>query len=80
VSVISELQGLVEAADDCLGEAGVATPVIMTTCAAQCNDEEVPLIALRFRPATFPTAHSASYRNRNPLITACVKAASLELS
>jgi hypothetical protein len=50
---MSELQGLVEATDDCLGEAGVATPVIMTNCAAQCNDEEVRLIAIAVPPSHF---------------------------
>jgi hypothetical protein len=51
-----------------------------TNCAAQCNDDEVLLIAYcgsTRNAATFPTERSASCRVRNaannPLIAACAK-------
>jgi hypothetical protein len=53
-----------------------------TSCAAQCGDDEVLLIAYcgaTRNAATFPTERSASCRLRNPanspLIAACAKAA-----
>jgi hypothetical protein len=53
-----------------------------TSCAAQCGDDEVLLIAYcgsARNAATFPTEKSASCRVRNPannpLIAACAKAA-----
>jgi hypothetical protein len=52
-----------------------------TSCAAQCGDDEVMLIAYcgaTRNPAAFPTERSASCRLRNPanspLIAACAKA------
>jgi hypothetical protein len=52
-----------------------------TSCAAQCGDDEVMLIAYcgaSRNPAAFPTERSASCRLRNPanspLIAACAKA------
>src|SRR5262249_51131543 len=55
--------------------------------AAQCNDDELLLIAYcgsARNAATFPTERSASCRNRNaannPLVTACIKALSPESS
>jgi hypothetical protein len=54
-----------------------------TSCAAQCSDDEVLLVAYcgpARNAATFPTERSASCRARNaantPLIAACVKASS----
>jgi hypothetical protein len=54
-----------------------------TSCAAQCSDDEVLLIAYcgsTRNAATFPTERSASCRVRNaannPLIAACAKTAS----
>src|SRR5216684_3230468 len=54
-----------------------------TSCAAQCGDDEVLLIAYcgsTRNAATFPTERSASCRPRNaannPLVAACVKATS----
>ena len=54
-----------------------------TTCAAQCNDDEVLLIAYCGSAriaAIFPTERSASWRVRNaannPLIAACAKTTS----
>jgi hypothetical protein len=53
------------------------------SCAAQCSDDEVLLIAYcgaARNAATFPTERSASCRPRtaanNPLIAACLKATS----
>jgi hypothetical protein len=54
-----------------------------TSCAAQCSDDEVLLIAYcgsTRNAATFPTERSASCRVRNaannPLVAACAKSAS----
>jgi hypothetical protein len=54
-----------------------------TSCAAQCGDDEVLLIAYcgpARNAATFPTERSASCRTRNaannPLVAACLKATS----
>jgi hypothetical protein len=51
-----------------------------TACGAQCNEDEVLLVAYcgaARNAATFPTERSASCRVRNaassPLVTACVK-------
>jgi hypothetical protein len=68
------------------GPAGGAMRVVRvscdaTSCAAQCGDDEVLLIAYcgaTRLAATFPTERSASCRARtpanNPLIAACAKA------
>jgi hypothetical protein len=52
-----------------------------TTCAAQCSDDEVLLIAYcgaARNSAIFPTERSASCKTRNaansPLVAACAKA------
>ena len=54
-----------------------------TSCAVQCSDDEVLLIAYcgpARNAATFPTERSASCRTRNvandPLVAACLKATS----
>jgi hypothetical protein len=69
------------------GAAGASSPMRIlrsncdaTACIAQCNDEEVILIAYcgaAHNPAIFPSERSASCRARNaannPVIAACAK-------